>query len=50
VRTVQWARLIKEDETARADLHALHKAFALAMQLCLTTTSRLINWYVATTA
>jgi hypothetical protein len=49
VRTVQWVRLIKEAETATADLHAIHKAVALAMQLCLTTTSRLINWYVATT-
>jgi len=42
VRTVQWVRLIKEAETARAELHAIHNAVALAMQLCLTTTSRLI--------
>jgi len=50
VRTAQWVRLIKEPETARTDLHAIHKAVALAMQLCLTTTSRLINWYVTSTA
>jgi hypothetical protein len=32
VSTVQWIRLVKEAETAGAELHAIHKAVALAMQ------------------
>jgi hypothetical protein len=29
---VQWVRLIKEAETAGAELHAIHKVVALALQ------------------